>query len=104
MTTVINTSNSEVTTPTSYVSRWIAQSHGKYQKKPDGYYSSSCDYRTLTTSIITIPTKSNSNSPITTWQAQAKSRSNASATTTNSDISAHDNNNNDLQEKLNRVR
>jgi hypothetical protein len=103
MTTIVSTSNTEVTTPASYVSRWIAQSHGKYQKKSDEYYSSLCDYRTSImdkTSTIT-----NSNSHTTTWQAQAKSRLNT--TTTNnitSDISVNDNNNNEIQEKLNRIR
>lgn len=101
MTTVVSsTSNTEVTTSSSYVSRWIAQSHGKYQKRPDEYYSSlssSCDYPT---SIIETPIKIIT----TTWQAQAKSRVNPTTTTnlTTSDTLANDNN--ALQDKLNRVR
>jgi len=100
MTTIVSTSNNEVTTPASYVSRWIAQSHGKYQKKSDEYYSSLCDYRTSImdkTSTIT-----NSNSHTTTWQAQAKSRLNTTTTSITSDTSVNDNN--EIQEKLNRIR
>ncbi|CAF1034445.1 unnamed protein product [Rotaria sp. Silwood1] len=125
MTTVISTSNSEVTTPTSYVSRWIAQSHNAYQNKSNEFYSpsllsssssssSSCDFRTPTAST---KTPSNNVSPTTlksqtktTWQAQAKSRSDAAAAaaaaTTHdpSFISSMNINNNELQEKLHSVR
>ncbi|CAF1340571.1 unnamed protein product [Adineta steineri] len=127
MTTVVSTSNSEVSTPASYVSRWIAQSHGKYQKKNHHhhhhqYYSPSYDYQTRTStsatttiSIIKIPTTSTSNSHMTTWEAQAKTRSDGStiniSTTSDSFFNTlpivnhmHNNSNNDLQEKLNRVR
>ncbi|CAF2746236.1 unnamed protein product [Rotaria sp. Silwood2] len=113
MTTVVTTTNSEVTTPTSYISRWIAQSHGTYQKKPDEYYSSSYDYKTppsLPTTaipIIKIPTKTTLNSRTTTWQAQAKSRLDNTTTTMTSDSllnTSNNINNNELQEKLNRVR
>jgi hypothetical protein len=108
MTTVLTTTNSEVTTPASYVSRWIAQSHGTYQKKGDNnYYSSSCDCRTSTTSSITKQsTQMNSNhNHITTWQAQAMSRMNTVAMTTDSSLNTQTPvNNNDLQEKLNHVR
>jgi hypothetical protein len=97
MTTIVSTSNSEVTTPTSYVSRWVAQSHGKYQRKSNEYYSSSsslCDYHQSITNQI----------PTTTWQAQAKSRINKTTTNIISDTLANDNNNNEIQEKLNRIR
>jgi len=102
MTTVVSTSTTEVTTPTSYVSHWIAQSHGKYQKKANEYYSSSssCDCRP---SILKTSIKTNSNSHTTTWQAQAKSRLNTSTTTVSSDTLIN-NNNSELQEKLNRIR
>ncbi|CAF1213692.1 unnamed protein product [Rotaria sordida] len=112
MTTMVTTTNSEVTTPTSYVSRWIAQSHGKYQRKSNEYYSSSCNYQTSTTTttttpIIKMPTKTNLNSRTTTWQAQAKSRLENTTTTITSDSllnTSNTTNNNELQEKLNRVR
>ncbi len=122
MTTVVSAPNSEVTTPTSYVSRWIAQSHGKYQRKSKEYYTPSYDYRTTTTttpssslssstttiSIIKIP--STSTSPMTTWEAQAKTRPDVTTTSSiTSDSSLNtsiivNNNNNELQEKLNQVR
>jgi hypothetical protein len=105
MTTVVSTPNTEVTTPTSYISRWIAQSHGNYQKKANEYYSSSSslDYRTST---IQSPIKNHhSNSHITTWQAQAKSRLNTTTNiTSNLSVNDYPNNNNQLQEKLNRIR
>ncbi|CAF1028819.1 unnamed protein product [Rotaria sordida] len=115
MTTIVSTSNSEVTTPTSYVSRWIAQSHNAYQNKTNEFYSpsssssSSCDFRTPTASAKTPP--SNISPPTTTWQAQAKSRLDAAAaaaaaatTHDSSFISSMNINNNELQEKLHRVR
>ncbi len=120
MTTVVSAPNSEVTTPTSYVSRWIAQSHGKYQRKSKEYYTPSYDYRTTATrpsssssstttiSIIKIP--STSTSPMTTWEAQAKTRPDVTTTSSiTSDSSLNtsiivNNNNNELQEKLNQVR
>ena len=120
MTTVVNTSNTEVTTPTSYVSRWIAQSHHVYQKKINEFYSpssptpsssSSSDFRTAfnQTPPISLSTiKTNSfKPPTTTWQAQAKSRLNPANTTIDdsshlsSSINSNNNNNNhELQEKL----
>jgi len=101
MTTVVSTPNTEVSIPTSYISRWIAQSHGNYQKKANVYYSSSLDYRRST---IEIPIKNyHSNSHITTWQAQAKSRLNTTNITSNLFINDYQNNN-ELQDKLNRVR
>lgn len=116
MTTVVNTSTTEVTTPTSYVSRWIAQSHHVYQKKINEFYSpssptpsssSSSDFRTAfnQTPPISISTiKTNSSKPhITTWQAQARSRLNPPNTTIDDSshlTSINDNNNNELQEKL----
>lgn len=125
MTIIVDTSTTEVTTPTSYVSRWIAQSHNTYQNKTNEFYtpsspssssSSSCDFRTPTTSLKapppvilkTAPSKSHK----TTWQAQAKSRLDANiaaatATVPNRDssfISSMNINNNELQDKLNRVR
>jgi hypothetical protein len=100
MTTVVTTSNSEVTTPASYVSRWIAQSHGKYQRKGNEYYLSSCDCRT---SINKTSMRIHTNSQITTWQAQAKSRLDVTTTTNTSDSSTNINNN-ELQEKLTRIR
>jgi hypothetical protein len=109
MTTVVSTSNSEVPTSTSYVSRWIAQSHNTYPKKTNEFYSpssSSCDFRT--------PTGINKPPPVpkphtTTWQAQAKSRLDAAAiaaTTPHDSLlpSSININNNELQEKLQRVR
>ncbi len=124
MTTVVSAPNSEVTTPTSYVSRWIAQSHGKYQRKSKEYYTPSYDYRTKTAtssssssssssstttiSIIKIP--STSTSPMTTWEAQAKTRPDVTTTspiTSDSSLNTSiivSNNNNELQEKLNQVR
>ncbi|CAF1445500.1 unnamed protein product [Rotaria magnacalcarata] len=111
MTTVVTNSNSEVSTPTSYVSRWIAQSHGKYHKKPEDYYSSTCDCQisssTIMAPIMQVPTNSNFNPPITTWHAQAQSRLQNTATTmfSNSSFNLTKNiDNNELQEKLNRVR
>ncbi len=104
---VNNTSNSEVTTPTSYVSRWIAQSHNVYQKKTNEFYSPSSS---STSSDFQTPIGSCKPSPIktTTWQAQAKSRLDAAAIATqNSLITSsinNNNNNNELQEKLHRVR
>ncbi len=105
MTSIVNTPNSEVTTPTSYVSRWIAQSHNAYQKKTNEFYSptsstsSSCDFQTP--SSKTPSTK-------TTWQAQAKSRLDSVNATTpsheSSFITSININNNELQEKLHRVR
>jgi hypothetical protein len=104
MTTVVTTSNTEVSTPTSYVSRWIAQSHESYQKKNNEYYTSSCNYRSSAIIPILKPsTKLNSNPHITTWQAQAKTRLDATVTTITSD-SSNNINNNELQDKLNRVR
>ncbi len=100
MTTFVSTSNTEVTTPASYISRWIAQSHGNYEKKPDEYYTSSCDYRTSITKTLN---KIDSNPhPTTTWQAQAKARLNTTVNNITSDTPV--NNNNELQEKLNRIR
>ena len=117
MTTVINTSNSEVTTPTSYISRWIAQSHNAYHNKTKEFYSSSSisssDSRTPTVStknspaIISPISIAELKNPTTTWWAQAQSRLDASSTTTNNDslfISSIDTNNNELQEKLHRIR
>ncbi|CAF3965349.1 unnamed protein product, partial [Rotaria sp. Silwood2] len=130
MTTIVSTSNSEVTTPTSYVSRWIAQSHNAYQNKSNEFYSpsspssssssSSCDFRTPTASTKTppsniSPTTLKSHTTTTTWQAQAKSRLDAAAAATAAAAAAattHDSsfilsmniNNNELQEKLHRVR
>jgi hypothetical protein len=104
MTTIVSTQNTDITTPASYVSRWIAQSHGNYQKKMNDYYASlsSLDYRTST---IEIPIKNHhSNSHITTWQAQAKSRLN-STTNITSNLSVNEySNHNEVQEKLTRVR
>ncbi|CAF0748452.1 unnamed protein product [Rotaria sp. Silwood1] len=110
MTTVVTTTDSEVTTPISYVSRWIAQSHGNYQKKSDEYYSSSCDCQNSTTTaipIVNISTNTNFDSHTTTWHAQAKSRLDNTTTTMTSDSllnTSNNINNNELQEKLNRVR
>ncbi|CAF1188514.1 unnamed protein product [Adineta steineri] len=115
MTTVINTTNAEVTTPTSYVSRWIAQSHNTYQNKTNELYSplssSLCDFRTPSAACRTLPTifspiKSSTVKPqTTTWQAQARSRLDASNTALNhmSSFTSSDNNI-DLQEKLHHVR
>ncbi len=112
MTTVVNTSNSEVTTPTSYVSRWIAQSHNAYQKKTNEFFSpssptssssSSCDFRTA--SNQTPPISRSSTKTTTTWQAQAKSRLDSVNTSTTVDSSFISSiNNNELQEKLHRIR
>jgi hypothetical protein len=112
MTSIVNTSNSEVTTPTSYVSHWIAQSHNAYQKKTNEFYSpssspSSCEFRTPIASTKPSPTKIMTLKPhTTTWQAQAKSRLNAVVATTHdsSFTSSININNNELQEKLHRVR
>jgi hypothetical protein len=109
----MTTINSEVTTPTSYVSRWIAQSHNAYQKKTNEFYlpssptssssSSSCDFRTASNKTPPI------NKPhTTTWQAQAKSRLDAAVTIARINDSSFSStiniNNNELQEKLHRVR
>lgn len=115
MATFMTTSNSEVTTPTSYVSRWIAQSHGVYQTKPNEFYSpssssstSSCDFRTPTASNRTSASLISPKSTKTTWQAQAKSRLDAAAAATKNHESpfvlSMNTNNNELQEKLHRVR
>ena len=126
MTTVVSTSNPDVNAPTSYVSRWIAQSHGKYQKRANEYFSATYDYWTKTTtgstttiSIIKIPARASPHSHMTTWEAQAKTRSDGTTIIpASSDLSFpayviqnhniinnnNNNNNNDLQEKLNRVR
>jgi hypothetical protein len=113
MTTVVNSSNSEVSTPTSYISRWIAQSHNAYQKKTNEFYSpsSSCDFRPATTSCRTLPTIfAPVKQPIikhhtTTWQAQAKSRLDATNASNNaSSFISPDNINNELQEKLHNLR
>ncbi|CAM4789138.1 unnamed protein product [Rotaria magnacalcarata] len=118
MTTIVTTSNSEVTTPTSYVSRWIAQSHSAYQNKTNEFYSpssslssSSCDFRTPTASNRTPPNLISPRTTITTWQAQAKSRLDAAAaaiaaskTNDSSFILSMNINNNELQDKLQRVR
>ncbi|CAF4318971.1 unnamed protein product [Rotaria socialis] len=116
MTTIVTTSNSAATTPTSYVSRWIAQSHSAYQNKTNEFYSplsslssSSCDFLTPTTSNRTPPNLISPRIPITTWQAQAKSRLDAAAvsaskTNDSSFILSMNINNNELQDKLQRVR
>lgn len=125
MTIIIGTSNNEVTTPTSYVSRWIAQSHNAYQNKTNEFYtpsspsslsSSSCDFRTSTASTKTapsvIPKTTSLRSHITTWQAQAKSRLDANTAAAAAAAANHDSsfissmniNSDELQEKLNRVR
>ena len=101
MTTVVSAINTEINTPTSYVSRWIAQSHGTYQKKGDEYYPlPSSDYRS---SIVHIPIQTPSNPPTTTWQAQAKTRSIISSTSHTANISS-DQNNQELQNKLKHIR
>jgi hypothetical protein len=118
MTTVINTSNSEVTTPTSYVSRWIAQSHNAYQKKTNEFYSSSsptsstsssCDFRTASSKTPPMTISSTKTAALkphtTTWQAQAKLRLDAAAKIDDSSFTSSMHiNNNELQEKLHRVR
>lgn len=111
MTTVVTASNSEVTAPTSYVSRWIAQSHVSYQKKSDDYYSSTCDCRISTSPTmvhnVKIPTKLNSNVHTTTWQAQARTRLENMVPTMTSGPTLNTSNNvinSDLQEKLDRIR
>lgn len=119
----MTTSNSEIPIQTSYVSRWIAQSHNAYQKKFNEFYSpssptsstssSSCEFRTASNQtpplhITTTITTKNTNTlkpHITTWQAQAKSR--LDVITPRPDESLFpliNNNNNDLQEKLHRIR
>jgi hypothetical protein len=115
----MTTSNSEITTPTSYVSRWIAQSHNAYQKKINEFYSpssptssssSSCDFRTAsnkTPPLHITSTKTTTSKPhITTWQAQAKSRLDAMTPRTDDNLFPSTSNitNNELQEKLHRVR
>ena len=119
MTTIVNPSTTEVTTPTSYVSRWIAQSHHAYQKKTNEFYSpssstpssaSSCDFRTASNQTPSILPSTNKTptfkSHTTTWQAQAKSRLDTTITSTDdsSYLSAINYNNDELQEKLHRVR
>ena len=98
MTTMVTNSDSEVSAPTSYVSRWIAQSHGKYHKKPDDYYSSTCDCQisasTTMVPIMQMPTNTNfSPPPTTTWQEQAQSRLQNIATTLFSNSSFSSTNN-----------
>jgi hypothetical protein len=116
----MTTVNTEITTPTSYVSRWIAQSHNAYQKKTNEFYSpssptssssSSCDFRTASNktspSNISLTKTTTLKSHTTTWQAQAKSRLDATTATTtnNSSLASTINiNNNELQEKLHRIR
>ena len=112
MTTVVNTPNSEVTTPTSYVSRWIAQSHNAYQKKANEFYSpssspsSSCDFRTASNQTPPIISATILKPHTTTWQAQAKLRLDATINPT--DDSPYtipvNYNNNELQEKLHHIR
>jgi hypothetical protein len=112
MTTVVNTSNSEVTTPTSYVSRWIAQSHNAYQKKTNEFYSpssspsSSCDFRTASNQTPPIISSTTLKPHTTTWQVQAKSRLDTTIATADdsSYISSINYNNNELQEKLHHIR
>ena len=116
MTTIVNNYKSDVTTPTSYVSRWIAQSHQAYQKKSNEFYSppspsssstsSSCDFRTASNQTPPILAKTNNLlKPLTTtWQAQAKSRSNPLTTSANEQSPPANINNHELQEKLHRVR
>ena len=116
MTTVLNTSTAEVTAPTSYVSRWIAQSHSAYQNKTNELFSplssSLCDFRTPTASCRTLPTIfAPIKSPVvikpqtTTWQAQAKSRLDANTNiSTDPSVSNIQPDNNVLQEKLHHVR
>jgi hypothetical protein len=118
----MTTINSEVTTPTSYVSRWIAQSHNAYQKKTNEFYSpssptssssSSSDFRTASNKTPPTNLTTTLKPHTTTWQAQAKSRLDAAAaaaavniarTNDSSFISTININNNELQEKLHRVR
>ncbi|UJR23281.1 hypothetical protein I4U23_026298 [Adineta vaga] len=116
MTTVLNTSTAEATAPTSYVSRWIAQSHHAYQNKTNELYSplssSLCDFRTPSASCRTLPTIfAPIKSPVvmkpqtTTWQAQAKSRLDANITASKNQMtSLSPSDNNDIQEKLHHVR
>lgn len=101
MTTVVSAVNTEINTPISYISRWIAQSHNNYQKQGDEYYTPSSDYRS---SIVHIPIQTYANASTTTWQAQAKAaRSNLLSTNLSSVISSEQNNH-ELQEKLNHIR
>jgi len=113
----MTTINSEVTTPTSYVSRWIAQSHNAYQKKTNEFYSpssptssssSSCEFRTASNKTPPMNILSTLKPHITTWQAQAKSRLDAAVTIARINDSSFSStiniNNNELQEKLHRVR
>jgi hypothetical protein len=105
MTTVVTTSNSEVATPASYISRWIAQSHGTYQKRANEFYSSSpsCDCRSPSDAQLhSTPTMANGHSHTTTWQAQARSRFDATVTTLTGTSSYHDHDN-ELHEKLQRI-
>lgn len=115
MTTTLTTPTAEVTAPTSYVSRWIAQSHSAYQNKTNELYSplssSLCDFRTPLASCRTLPTifapvKSPASKPATTtWQAQAKSRLDASTRTPSERTSAFaPPDNNEIQEKLHHIR
>lgn len=97
-TTVVSTPKNEVTTPTSYVSHWIAQTHSNYQRKSNEFYlpSSSKYYPSVSKDSIL------SSQSTTTWQAQAKSRLKISADRNLFETSIHDNN--DLQDKLHRIR
>ena len=100
MTTVVSTSHPEASTPASYVSRWVAQTHGGYQKKASDFYSSSsCDYQ----SSNSLPFM-RASTPMTTWQAQVKSRLNpvtANTSTSTTFANVHDN---ELKDKLHQVR
>lgn len=103
MTSVVAASNSDVTTPTSsYVSRWIAQSHGGYAKKSNDFYAFSSPTSTLSSAKSDFRTSiHHGTSPTTTWQAQARLK-------TENDLSMCQptslNNNLEFQEKMTSIR
>ena len=105
MTTVVSsTPTIDVSPPTSYVSRWVAQSHGGYCNKANEFYplssptstssSTSCDYRTPPSTKTSLATAT------TTWQAQARSRLNPSSTPAEPSPT----NNDEFQEKMQWIR
>ena len=107
MTTVIANSNHDVTTPNSYVSRWIAQSQVAYPKRTNGFYSLSSSYDcpiSVEDSFIRSSTSHHSRSPTTTWKAQARSRLDPSNYSTSSHKPSIDIHDHELQEKLQKIR
>lgn len=105
MTSIIATPSTDINTPTSYVSRWIAQSHGSFQKRSNGHYSSSssCECSPAVNSLLiqTLPEKQTLLLP-TTWKVQARARLNSSNSSKTNSQSA-ETQDQDFQEKLQNI-